>query len=271
MQPHLFPYIGYFQLMRAVDKFVVLDDVTYIKGGWINRNRILANRKVLLFTVPIAAASSNKLIQDLEIAEHRNWRDKLLKTIVLAYKKAPCYETVYPLLEGIVRYPGRLLADYIVNSLTHLHRHLGLMAELVTTSLQYRNHNLKGQERFLDICHRENAREYINAPGGAALYSATDFSEAGITLRFLQPRTIRYRQFDDGFVAGLSIINVLMFNPLEQVRGGEEPGQPTAAENRLVAEGEQLTYSHIPVIAGQTSVDQVRTFQEALSQAGGPY
>jgi hypothetical protein len=218
MQPYLFPYIGYFQLMRAVDKFIILDDVTYIKGGWINRNRILANRQAHLFTVPIVAASPNKLIQDLEISEHRNWRDKLLKTIAQVYKKAPCFEAVYPLLERIVRYPGRLLADYLVNSLTHLHRHLGLKVELVKTSRQYRNQSLRGQERILDICQRENAREYINAPGGAALYSATGFAEAGITLRFLQPRMIRYRQFGDEFIDGLSIIDVLMFNPLEQVR-----------------------------------------------------
>lgn len=218
MQPYLFPYIGYFQLMRAVDKFVILDDVTYIKSGWINRNRILANRKVLLFTVPIAAASSNKLIQDLEIAEQRNWRDKLLKTIALAYKKAPCFEVVYPLIERIIRYPGRLLADYLVNSLTHLHRHLGLKTELVMCSRHYRNPSLRGQERILDICHRENAHEYINAPGGTTLYSASDFAGAGITLRFLRPRAIQYRQFGDEFVAWLSIIDVLMFNPLEQVR-----------------------------------------------------
>lgn len=219
MQPYLFPYIGYFQLMRAVDKFVILDDVTYITGGWINRNRILVNGETLLFTVPITAASRNKLIQDLEIADQRNWRDKLLKTIALAYKKAPCFETVYPLLERIIRYPSRTLVDYIGHSLLQLHGYLGLKTELVKTSRDYRNQDLKGQARILDICRRENAREYINAPGGAALYSTSGFAEAGISLKFLQPRTIRYRQFGDEFVAWLSIIDVLMFNPLEQVRG----------------------------------------------------
>lgn len=218
MQPYLFPYIGYFQLMRAVDKFVVLDDVTFIKGGWINRNRILVNRETLLFTVPISAASSHKLIQDIEIAERSDWRGKLLKTIAMAYKKAPCFKTVFPLIEDIVRSPGRLLADYIVNSLTRLHRYLGLEAELVKTSRQYRNQGLKGQGRILDICRRENAREYINPLGGAGLYSARDFAEAGIRLQFLQPRTIRYRQFGEEFVACLSIVDVLMFNPLERVR-----------------------------------------------------
>lgn len=217
MQPYLFPYIGYFQLMHAVDKFIVLDDVTYIQRGWINRNRILINHRASTFTVPLKKVSQRKLIKDLEIAEQEGWREKLLKKITLAYKKSPYFNTVYPLLERIILYPSRTLVDYIGHSLLQLHGYLGLKTELVKTSWQYRNQNLKGQERILDICRQENSSVYINAIGGTALYSASRFADAGITLRFLRPRMIRYRQFGNEFIPWLSLIDVLMFNGPGQV------------------------------------------------------
>lgn len=212
MQPYLFPYIGYFQLMRAVDKFVVLDDVAFIRRGWINRNRVLINRRAHTFTIPLERVSQNKLIAELDIAQQGNWREKLLKTLTLAYKRAPFFETVYPLIERTILYSGRLLADYIGNSLFELHRYLELETELVRTSRTYNNRNLKGEDRILDICRRENGNEYINSIGGTALYSGDRFAGAGIALRFLKPGTIRYRQFGAEFVPSLSIIDVLMFN-----------------------------------------------------------
>ncbi len=212
MQPYLFPYIGYFQLMRAVDKFVVLDDVAFIQRGWINRNRVLVNHRPHTFTIPIERASQNKLITELNIAEQGGWRDKFLKTLTLAYKRAPFFESVYPSIERSILYSGRMLADFIGNSLFELHRYLGLESELVKTSRAYNNQNLTGEERILDICRRENGNEYINPIGGTALYSSHRFADAGIALRFLKPETIRYRQFGTEFVPSLSIIDVLMFN-----------------------------------------------------------
>ena len=58
MQPYLFPYLGYFQLIAAVDKFVFYDDVNFIKNGWINRNRLLISGKVNYITIPLSGASS---------------------------------------------------------------------------------------------------------------------------------------------------------------------------------------------------------------------
>src|SRR5512140_19777 len=99
MQPYFLPYIGYFQLMAAVDKFVVFDDVNYINRGWINRNRLLLNGGAHTFTVPLRGASQNKLICDIELAEDDGWRDKLLRTISQSYAKTPCYAEVAPLME----------------------------------------------------------------------------------------------------------------------------------------------------------------------------
>ncbi len=92
MQPYFFPYIGYFQLINSVDKFVILDDVNYIKKGWINRNYILVNSKPCLFTIPLVKPSQNKLINETEIAFESNWKKKFLKTIETGYAKAPIFQ-----------------------------------------------------------------------------------------------------------------------------------------------------------------------------------
>lgn len=62
MQPYLFPYVGYFQLLKAVDQFVILDNVQYINRGWINRNRILINGKDNLFSFSVKKDEREKNI-----------------------------------------------------------------------------------------------------------------------------------------------------------------------------------------------------------------
>ena len=102
MQPYFFPYIGYFQLINAVDKFIIYDDVNYIKKGWINRNNILVNNSPNLIQVPLIAASQNRLIKDILVVDENNWKDKLLKTIYFNYKKAPFFDQIFSLLEEVL-------------------------------------------------------------------------------------------------------------------------------------------------------------------------
>ncbi|MCM8813875.1 MAG: WbqC family protein, partial [Candidatus Omnitrophica bacterium] len=94
MQPYIFPYLGYFQLIGAVDKYVIYDDVNYIRSGWINRNYIIVNRRQYLFTICIDHASPFKLINELTIKDDFV---KLSKTIELAYKKAPYFTEAFAL------------------------------------------------------------------------------------------------------------------------------------------------------------------------------
>ena len=99
MQPYFLPYIGYFQLIKAVNLFIIYDDVQFIKGGWINRNYILSNRNKSMFNLILKGASANKLINEISVQTDQN---KLLKTIYHSYKKAPYFEFVYPLIENIL-------------------------------------------------------------------------------------------------------------------------------------------------------------------------
>lgn len=221
MQPYLFPYIGYFQLVHAADRFVVYDDVAYIKQGWINRNRILINGDASFFSVPIKHASSFTSIRDTLIdddRQHARWVEKLLKTFDNAYRRAPEFARVFPLVEQVFSRQTTRIADLAVASVKTVAAALELTTTFVDTSTTYGNADLKGEDRVLSICAAEGANVYVNVPGGRELYSRERFDAQNVRLCFVQPRPIEYRQFGAPFVPWLSIVDVLMFNPLETVR-----------------------------------------------------
>lgn len=221
MQPYLFPYIGYFQLIQSVDRFVIYDDVAFIKQGWINRNRMLINGAPSFFTVPVKDASSYRLICETFIdddRQHARWPEKVLKSFDTAYRRAPQFANVFPLLESVFATSPARIAELAVASVKAVARFLEIRTTFVDSSSIYANAHLKSEERVLAICAAEQATEYVNLPGGRSLYAPQRFEAHGITLAFLEPRPIEYRQFDGAFVPWLSIVDVLMFNPIEAVR-----------------------------------------------------
>jgi hypothetical protein len=219
MQPYLFPYIGYYQLMHAVDRFVVADDLTFIKQGWINRNRLLINGVPTYFTVPLKRHAATALIKDVEIDDQgKRWRTTLLKTVENFYRRAPSFDDVYPLVERVFRGPFTTIADMARASLREVCDHLGVQATIVESSSVYGNAQLKGQDRVIDTCRVERAGDYVNAIGGQALYSREAFLAEGIRLRFVRTGAIEYPQFKPPFVPSLSVIDLLMFNSLDAAR-----------------------------------------------------
>jgi hypothetical protein len=222
MQPYLFPYIGYFQLLNAVDRFVVYDDVAFIKQGWINRNRILVNGQPTYFTIPIKHASSFAPIRDTYVdddPQHERWVEKTLKTIDNAYRRAPEFARVFPLVEHVLTTQTTRVSQLAVASLKTVAELLEIRTAWVEDCDRYDNALLKGEDRVLAICRAEGATDYINVSGGRDLYSRDRFAAAGVRLQFVQSRPLEYRQFRDPFVPSLSIIDVLMFNPRETVQG----------------------------------------------------
>lgn len=218
MQPYFLPYIGYFQLLAAVDKFVLLDDVNYINRGWINRNRLLLNGVAHTFTMPLRGASQNKLICEIELDDAQEWRGKLLRTIRQAYVRAPCYVHVSTLMENLINYPSLRLDEFLLNSIREVVRYLSLEVEIVNSSRIYNNAHLKGQERILEICRQEQANIYVNPIGGVDLYDRTSFSKQDLSLYFLRSRPVSYSQGKGEHVPWLSILDVLMFNEPSAVR-----------------------------------------------------
>jgi hypothetical protein len=210
MQPYFFPYLGYWQLLNYVDRFVIYDDVNYIKGGWINRNRILINEEPHFITVPLRGASQNKLICEINIDESAFWRTKMLKSIENAYRKSPFFSEVFPVLEQIIRHEGEDLASFLKQQLQLLAEFLGIGTEVMGSSRIYANNRLSGQDRIIDICRQEHASVYINPEGGLALYSSSEFSLAGLPLQFLKSNSRSYVQRAPSFVSNLSVVDALM-------------------------------------------------------------
>jgi hypothetical protein len=214
MQPYFLPYIGYWQLINAVDKYVIYDDVNFINRGWINRNNILLNKRQFLFTLTLSGASQNKLINEIIVHEEQT---KLIKTFEMAYKKAPFFEEVFLLVKQIFDYNDKNLAKFIGNSIVRIATYLGLKTEFVYSSEIEKDCSLKGQEKILNICNTLQATEYFNAIGGMNLYNKVNFDANSIKLRFLKALPVEYKQFNSPFVPNLSILDVMMFNSVEEI------------------------------------------------------
>lgn len=218
MQPYFLPYIGYWQLLAAVDKFVVYDNIKYTKKGWINRNRLLVNGEACTFSVPLAKASDELDVAERRLAESFN-RSKLLAQFVGAYCKAPHFEDVRPLLVDVVMHPASNLFDYLLNSIVCVCKHLGVSTPLVRSSTIAIDHALKGQDKVLAICSAMGATEYLNAEGGLSLYERSAFTRRGVALQFLRSSLPPYKQWAGSpHVPWLSIVDVLMFNPISKVQ-----------------------------------------------------
>ena len=218
MQPYFLPYLSYYKLLNLADKFVIYDDVNFITRGWINRNNILIGGKAHLFTIPLLDASQNKLIHEVEVSPDPVWRKKFLKTVGQAYRKAPHYGVVFPLIEDIVNDQSENIAEYCLQALTKTARYMGIATEIVKTSRQYDNAELKSENRILSICQKEGADHYINPIRGQMLYDRNLFSNEGITLNFIQTTPRPYPQFKNEFVPWLSILDVLMFNSKAEIQ-----------------------------------------------------
>jgi hypothetical protein len=217
MQPYFLPYIGYFQLISAVDTFIVYDNIKYTKKGWINRNRILLNGSDGMFTLPLRRGSDSLDVVQRELAVDFD-RNKLLNQFKGAYRDAPQFEQNFPLLQRIVRHEAVNLFDYVLHSIVQLCAHLRIKTQIKISSEVPIDHTLKGQEKVLALCKFIGANTYINTIGGVELYTKNDFRNQGIDLRFIKAQQFEYAQFGKPFVPWLSILDVLMFNPLDQVQ-----------------------------------------------------
>ncbi len=219
MQPYLFPYIGYFQLMNAADEFVVYDNIKYTKKGWINRNRILVNGSDAYINFPLKKDSDYLDVKDRYLAEI--WpqeRQKLLNKLKESYRKAPYFEQAYAVIEKCILFEDMNLFAFILNSLTVIKNYLDISTPFVVSSTIAIDNSLKAQDKVMAICQSKKANVYINPIGGVELYNKEDFTKSGIELFFLKTGTIEYKQFDNAFVPYLSIIDVIMFNAKEEIK-----------------------------------------------------
>ena len=219
MQPYIFPYIGYFQLINAVDKFIFYDDVNYIKRGWINRNQILVNNKSFLFSIPLQNASQNKLINEIQLAIDKKWLNRFYSTLESNYKKAPFFEETYQLIQSIFSSEHKYIADLSIDSVISISNHLEISTVFEKSSVTFfKSKGMEKANRLIEISKQCEADAYINPSGGKELYNKGYFNKKDVDLFFIENNISPYPQFKKDIVSGLSIIDVMMFNSKEEIK-----------------------------------------------------
>jgi hypothetical protein len=235
MQPYFFPYLGYFQAIHAVDKYILYENLDYITEGWMHRNRILVkNQKPIYINANIVGKSSNKKISEMELVQNPIWKKKLLHSIDLNYRGSEFFQEAFPLVEKLINGNETLLFEYNCAIIKELCEFLDINTVIVTNNKNYLsleieldtihedNYSLSPEllvtkparkvARVIKMCKTENASVFINAIGGKELYKKEEFKAYGIELLFVDTKPYQYKQFSHEFVPGLSIIDVLMHN-----------------------------------------------------------
>lgn len=215
MQPYVFPYVGYFHLIEASDHMVFYDDVTFIKQGWINRNRILSQGEPQLFTIPLSKASSFELIKNIEIHPElfNNWKKKFLRTVEQSYAKAPFIGQVMPLVQGTLDSGHTRISDLAIHSIVSVYEYLKRPLQYSRSSeTAAASSEMDRTNRLIHITKEMGYNTYVNPAGGQELYTKEHFRQHGVELLFVQSQFLPHRQFNHEFVPGLSIIDLLMFN-----------------------------------------------------------
>lgn len=218
MQPYFLPYIGYFQLIAAVDTFVVYDNIQFSKKGWFHRNRMLQNGKDEYFSLPLKKDSDFLDVRDRTLSD--TWpaeREKLLRKIKENYRKAPFFSETYPWLEEIFQYEDRSLFGFLFHSLQSACARLEISTPLVISSELPIDHALKSQDKVLALVKAAGGNTYLNPIGGWDLYDPESFTQEGVTLEFHKAKPFSYPQGKGEFIPWLSILDVLMFNSVDQV------------------------------------------------------
>lgn len=219
MQPYFLPYIGYFQLINAVDEYVLYDNIQFTKKGWIHRNRMLQNGQPAYFSLPIKKDSDylDIVLRNLS-DESAKEKGKILRKIEANYRKAPFFEEFFPVVKQILDHDDKNLFNFIYHSIKVVNEYLEIDTPIVISStLPDTIKELKSQDKVLAICKERNADVYINSSGGMELYDVNVFDQQNVALRFYRTKDIQYGQFKNDFVPYLSILDVCMFNPKGRV------------------------------------------------------
>lgn len=220
MQPYIFPYIGYFQLLHAADTFVFFNDVQYKRRSYISRNAILVNDKAWSFSVPTQKADRQSLIKDIQLhtSEFENWRDKFLKTIEHSYNKAPYFNEVMALVTSVLdtSHPG--IGKLAEESIRAVASYLNIGVQFKESAqLEYAPDG-DGQDKIIAICKLLGAHRYINAINGRKLYKQETFKQEDIELAFIDSDVRPYQQSSSTFVSHLSILDMMMYLNPEELR-----------------------------------------------------
>ena len=220
MQPYFFPYIGYFQLIAAVDEFLIFDNAQYIRRGWINRNRILnAQKETVYIHIPVKKAHRETRINEIVINHDSSWKEKIFNQLNY-YNKAPNYVFVMDFLDECfnINYFNLSELNTILLkktcNLLEIHTNITVLSE----KFPMINEANTTDEWGIKVAKALGATTYINAIGGIEFYDQQKYNANNLNIQFIKPVIKPYKQFNHIFIPGLSIIDVMMFNNLEEIK-----------------------------------------------------
>jgi hypothetical protein len=223
MQPYFFPYIGYFQLIEYVDKWIVFDDVQYIRKGWVNRNRVLhpdIQKGWQYLTVPVRKHKKGTFISSIRINNDLRWKEELLGKLSHYKRSAPYYSQVEEMILECFSFESGALSQWLVNCLS-------IVCERLSIDFDYEIFSEMSQEIkpaehagqwALNIASSTGADVYVNPPGGWNIFDEDEFTQKGIDLKFINPEIVEYKQGRREFLPGLSILDVMLWNNEGEVK-----------------------------------------------------
>lgn len=223
MQPYFFPYLGYFQLIHAVDRWVILDNVQHIRRGWVSRNRILGQADDWTYLViPVRKHSLTTQIRDVLIRDLPAARQRILAQLAPYKRQAPRFSETFEFVQRCLSFEATTLAQLNTHILKECCDLLGLKFDYCFASELEANSRspvpAERKERLFWLGDQVGANVHVYPPGARELYDKADFRAHGIDLRFLSHPKVEYEQGGRSFVPDLSVIDVLMWNTLEETR-----------------------------------------------------
>ena len=221
MQPYFFPYLGYFDLINRTDRWIVFDTAQYIRHGWVNRNRIQHPQQGWQYIiVPLKKHEREAAIKDIEVAATGEWRQRIIGQLMHYKKRAPFFRETISLVEDCLAGEEQYLSRLNTNILGKVCRHIDIKW----------NHNVFSEMKLdikpvytpgewaLRISEALGAKEYLNPPGGADLFDAGAFAQAGVKLVIQDPFNFPYESPGYIFEPNLSVIDALMWNSPQAIK-----------------------------------------------------
>lgn len=204
------PWLGFFAKIRQSDQFCSFDAVQYEKRGWNNRNYIKTANGPLLLSVPVESKDHlGKRLCDVEICSGP-WARKHMRSIELAYAKAPHFEKHYAGVGAIVDLyaEGGRLSDLNMDLLRYFLRALGIQKPIVNAS-DYQFNGVKS-DLVLDMCLQLKADKYIFGGEGKNYADADGFRKSGVEPIFYDYQPKEYPQLHGAFIPKMSVLDLLM-------------------------------------------------------------
>jgi len=208
MQPYFLPYLGYFHLVDAVDTFVIQDTVTYPKGGWVNRNRILIEGVDRWLTLPVSSSASS-ISEKSYVLDHRDFI-RLERMVSQAYSRSPRLGEFQSLLAEWWHSPIRNVSETNMFFVRRFLERLGRALPRFVNASSVQTDGTSGQDRVLEIAQNLGATSYVNLIGGQRLYQKSAFNAAGMELFFVRSQFSEYTQKSPEFVPGLSVLDFFL-------------------------------------------------------------